>query len=199
MKKVWFITGASQGLGLALTKELLTQGYRVAATSRRKERLVEALGNPTDAFLPLECDLLDEDSIRRTVTTTVAHFGQLDVIVNNAGYGLLGALEEVSDAEARQNFDVNVFGTLNIIRHALPYLRKQHSGHFFNIASVGGFSGGFPGFGVYCATKFAVHGFTEALSEEVKPFGIAATVVSPGYFRTNFLSKSSLTVAENVH
>ena len=131
------------------------------------------------------------------IAATISRFGQIDVVVNNAGYGLTGGLEELSDQEARENFDVNVFGSLNVIRQVLPHLREQQSGHIINIASIGGFTGSFPGFGIYCATKFAVHGFTESLAAEVKPFGIHATVVSPGYFRTNFLMPDSLAVPKN--
>jgi NAD(P)-dependent dehydrogenase (short-subunit alcohol dehydrogenase family) len=195
--KVWYITGASKGLGLALTKKLLQQGYRVAATSRNKEELKQAVGESSNDFLPLQVDLLDENSVQHSIDKTIDWFGNIDVIVNNAGYGLLGALEELTDAESRANFDVNVFGSLNVIRKAMPYLRAQKSGHIFNIASIGGFTGAFPGFGIYCATKFAMHGFTESLAEEAKPFGIHATVVSPGYFRTNFLADSSLSVPKN--
>ena len=195
--KVWYITGASKGLGLALTKKLLQQGYRVAATSRNKEELKQAVEESSNNFLPLQVNLLDENSVQQSIAKTIDWFGNLDVVVNNAGYGLLGALEELTDAESRANFDVNVFGSLNVIRKAMPYLRAQKSGHIFNIASVGGFSGAFPGFGIYCATKFAMHGFTESLAEEAKPFGIHATVVSPGYFRTNFLADSSLSVPKN--
>lgn len=195
-QKVWFITGASKGLGLALTKRLLNEGYKVAATSRSLYDLEIAVGNHTN-FLPLAVNIVNEDSVSQAIEKTVNHFGQIDVVVNNAGYGLAGALEELTDAEARQNFDVNVFGSLNVIRYVLPHLRKQESGHIFNIASVGGFTGAFPGFGIYCATKFAVHGLTESLATEVKPFGINATVVSPGYFRTDFLKGSSLNVPQN--
>jgi len=106
-------------------------------------------------------------------------------------------LEELTDSEVRGNFDINVFGSLNVIRQSLPYMRKQQSGHIFNISSVGGFTGGFPGFGIYCATKFAVHGFTESLAHEIKDFGLFATLVMPGYFRTNFLSGTSLNVPKN--
>jgi NAD(P)-dependent dehydrogenase (short-subunit alcohol dehydrogenase family) len=196
-KKVWFVTGASKGLGLSLVKKLLQQGYRVAATSRNRKDLEKAVGADNDAFLPLTVDLNNEGSVEKGIKSTVDHFGSVDVIVNNAGYGLAGALEELSDAEARQNFDINVFGSLNVIRKALPYLRKQQSGYIFNISSIGGFTGAFPGFGIYCATKFAVQGFTESLSTEVAPFGIKVTIVSPGYFRTNFLEDSSLAVPKN--
>lgn len=196
-KKVWFVTGASQGLGLSLVKALLNNGYRVAATSRKLPELEKAVAAGSDVFLPLAVDLKNEGSVEKAIQETVAHFGSIDVVVNNAGYGLAGALEELSDAEARENFDVNVFGSLNVIRKVLPYLRKQQSGHVFNIASIAGFTGGFPGFGIYCATKFAMHGFSESLAAEVKPFGIKVTIVSPGYFRTNFLESSSLSLPKN--
>lgn len=195
--KVWYVTGASQGLGLALVKKLLTEGYRVAATSRQVTELAKAVGADKTSFLPLAVNLTDETSVKKSIADTVNHFGAIDVIVNNAGYGLAGALEELTDAEARANFDVNVFGTLNVLRHALPYLREQRSGHIFNIASVGGFTGGFPGFGIYCATKFAVHGLTESLAYEIKEFGLYATLVLPGYFRTNFLTSSSLSLPQH--
>jgi len=193
--KVWFVTGASKGLGLSLVQQLLVQGYAVAATSRSKEDLKNAVGNHAN-FLPLAVDINSEASIQKAIDETVVRFGQLDIVVNNAGYGLAGGLEELSDAEARKNFDVNVFGTLNVIRRVMPYLRAQESGHIFNISSIGGFIGTFPGFGIYCATKFAVEGLTEALSAEIKSFGIHATVVAPGYFRTQFLSTGSLVVPE---
>lgn len=195
--KVWYITGASRGLGLALVKELLQQGYKVAATSRNKQELIQAVENASNDFLPLQVNLLDENSVQASIAKTKDWFGNIDVVVNNAGYGLSGALEELSDTETRANFDVNVFGSLNVIRKVMPLLRAQQSGHIFNIASIGGFTGAFPGFGIYCATKFAVHGFTESLAEEAKPFGIYATVVSPGYFRTNFLTDSSLSLPKN--
>lgn len=195
-KKVWFITGASKGLGLEFVKQLLAKGNYVAATSRNKAQLLAAAGEHEN-LLPLEVDLTSENSVEQAVKATVQKFGQLDNVVNNAGYGLLGAVEELTDKEARQNFEVNVFGTLNVIRKALPYLREQKSGHIFNISSVGGFIGNFPGFGIYCATKFAVNGFTEALSEEVKDFNINVTLVLPGYFRTNFLNSDSLAATQN--
>ncbi|RYY57851.1 MAG: SDR family oxidoreductase [Chitinophagaceae bacterium] len=192
--QVWYITGASKGLGLVLAKRLLKEGHRVAATSRKLDDLMKAIGNKSGSFLPLQVDLINEPSVQASIDAALEHFGQIDVVVNNAGYGLIGALEELSDAESRINFDVNVFGTLNVLRAVLPSLRKQRAGRIFNIASIGGFAGGYPGFGIYCATKFAVHGFTEALAVEAKEFNIQATVVSPGYFRTNFLEAGSLAV-----
>ncbi|THU41482.1 SDR family oxidoreductase [Niastella caeni] len=194
--KIWFVTGASKGLGLALVKKLLKEGYCVAATSRNIKELQKAVDAGREVFLPLSVDLKNESSVEKGIQETVAHFGSVDVVVNNAGYGLTGSLEELSDEEVRQNFDINVFGVLNVIRKVLPYMRKQKSGHFFNIASIGGFIGSFPGFGSYTATKFAMHGFSESLAAEVKPFGITVSIVSPGYFRTEFLD-ASLGVPKN--
>ncbi|MHA4896830.1 SDR family oxidoreductase [Pedobacter sp. PWIIR3] len=191
-RKTWFITGASKGLGLTLTKKLLEQGYNVAATSRTVDVLKSAVATETANFLPLAMNIVDEENVKKALWQAIAHFGSIDVVVNNAGYGLMGGLEELSDEEARTNFDVNVFGSLNVIRQALPQLRLQRNGHIFNISSIGGFTGGFPAFGIYCATKFAVHGFTESLSHEVKPFGINVSLVMPGYFRTNFLDEGSI-------
>lgn len=191
-KKVWFVTGASKGLGLTLVKKLLQNGYCVVATTRNAQSLMEEIGHSSEAFLPLEVNLTDNNDVQRAVEKGIAHFGKIDVVVNNAGYGQIGTLEELTDEEARENFDVNVFGALNVIRNAMPYLRSQKSGTIFNISSVGGLFGGFAGWGIYCATKFAMAGFTEALAEEAKAFGVNVTVVYPGYFRTGFLTKGSV-------
>jgi len=196
-QNIWFVTGASKGLGLTLVKRLLSEGYKVAATSRNINELENAVGVTSDAFLPLAVNIKSEESVQEAIAKTISTFGKIDVVVNNAGYGMLGGLEETTDQEARDNFDVNVFGSLNIIRKVLPYLRAQQSGHIINISSIGGFVGGYPGFGIYCATKFAVNGFSEALDAEVKPFGIKVTIVEPGYFRTNFLSEGSLITPKN--
>ncbi|PAC29275.1 oxidoreductase [Flectobacillus sp. BAB-3569] len=196
-EKVWFVTGASKGLGLALVKQLLQAGYKVVATTRSIPALNAELSFGLEQLLPLEVNLTDSLDVKLAIEKSIAHFGKIDVIVNNAGYGQLGTIEELTDEEARQNFDVNVFGVLNVIRHAMPYLRAQQSGHIFNIASVGGYVGGFAGWGVYCSTKFAMAGFTEALAEEVKEFGVKVTLVYPGYFRTDFLSKGSLRIPQN--
>ncbi len=195
-KKVWFVTGASKGLGLALVQKLLAEGYKVAATSRSLKSFDNSI-ETSENFLPLEMDLLDENNVKKAISETVTKFGRVDVIVNNAGYGQLGTLEELTDVESRKNFDTNVFGSLNMIRQAMPYLRQQKSGYIINVASIGGITGAFPGWGVYCATKFAVAGFTESLAYEVAEFGINATVVYPGYFRTNFLDSGSMTLPEN--
>jgi len=195
-QKVWFVTGASKGLGLSLVKQLLDKGYYVAATSRNIADLENAVGK-NESFLPLAVNITDEQSVTSAISQTISRFGKIDVVVNNAGYGMVGSLEELSDTEARANFDVNVFGSLNVIRAVMPHLREQKSGHIFNVSSIGGFTGNFPGFGIYCATKFAVQGFTESLAAEIKAFGIKATIVSPGYFRTNFLNPDSLSVPKN--
>ncbi|RPE13114.1 SDR family oxidoreductase [Chitinophaga lutea] len=195
-QKVWYVTGASQGFGLILVKKLLQQGYKVAATSRKASSLTEAIGKHEN-FLPLQTDVADEQSVQQSIRETVKTFGTIDAVVNNAGYGLLGTLEELSDEEVRGNFNVNVFGPLNVIRHAMPVLRSQRSGIIFNISSIAGFTGSFPGFGSYCATKFALEGLSESLAAEAAPFGIKVVIVSPGYFRTNFLASGSLAVPSN--
>lgn len=196
-KKVWFVTGASKGLGLALVKELLSEDFHVAATSRNLQSLIKEIGEKSEAFLPIEMDVTDNEDVKNAISKSVEHFGKVDVVVNNAGYGQTGALEELTDAECRKNFDVNVFGTLNVIRNIMPYLREQKSGHIFNISSVGGFTADFPGWGIYSATKFAVSALSESLAAETASFGIKVTNVYPGYFRTNFLSQESLTTPEN--
>lgn len=190
--RVWFVTGASKGLGLVLVRELLARGYRVAATSRSVAELTRRGGPASEQFLPLEVELTREQSVTDAVAASLKHFGRLDVVVNNAGYGQLGTVEEVTDDEARRNYDVNVFGTLNVLRAALPRLREQRSGHVFNISSIGGLVGGFSGWGIYCSTKFAVAGLTEALHADLAPFGVKVTLVYPGYFRTDFLTSDSV-------
>lgn len=196
MKKVWYVTGASKGLGLSLVKELLSEGYRVAATSRNANELEREIGSNSN-FLPLGVEITSEASVRDSIDKALKKFGTIDVVVNNAGYGQLGTLEETTDAEARENFDVNVFGTLNVIRSVMPHFRQRKSGHIINISSIAGFLGGFPGWGIYNATKFAVAGLTEALAVEAKSHGVTATIVYPGYFKTNFLKKGSLRLAKN--
>ena len=194
--QVWFITGASKGFGLELVGQLLQQGHRVAATSRDVAELRRAVGIESADFLPMAVDLTTENSVGEAVQATVGQFGRIDVVVNNAGYGQLGSLEELTNDEARANFEVNVFGTLNVIRQVMPQLRKQQSGHILNLSSIAGITGNFPGWGIYCATKFAVEGLSESLAAEVAPFGIKVTIVEPGYFRTEFLASGSLRVPE---
>ncbi|HEY4290901.1 MAG TPA: SDR family oxidoreductase [Puia sp.] len=193
--KVWYVTGASQGWGLILVKRLLEQGHRVAATSRKISTLTEAVGpEAKDRFLPLAVDLNNLDSIGASIENTLAAFGQIDVVVNNAGYGMDGAVEE-TDATAIQNiFNVNVLATINVVKSVLPTLRNQRSGYIINMGSVAGFVGA-PGWSVYSATKAAVAAFSEVLLLDVKEFGIRVTVVEPAGFRTGFLTENSLAVA----
>ena len=188
----WFVTGASRGLGLELVKQLLQRGDHVAATTRSTERLVDALvGIDTTLLLPLELDLADEAAVAGAVREVTRRFGGLDVVVNNAGYGFLAAVEEISDAEAREMFDVQIFGVLNVLRAALPVLRANASGHVINVSSILGLLA-FPGWGLYSAGKFALEGLTESLAAEVADHGIAVTIVEPGYMRTDFLRPESL-------
>jgi len=190
--KVWYVTGASQGLGLTLVKKLLEQGYRVAATSRNAHTLSQAVGLiDKDRFLPLAVDLNNLDCIDESIKQTLAAFGQIDVLVNNAGYGMAGTVEEITEQDIRNIFNVNVFATIDVVKSVLPIMRRQKSGYIINIGSVAGFVGA-PGWSVYSATKAALAAFSEVIAQDVKEFGIKVTVVEPSGFRTGFLTKNSL-------
>lgn len=193
-QKVWYVTGASKGLGLTLVKLLLTKGNKVAATSRNSGAFDELLTTYPERLLPLTVDLSSDESVKKSVSQTISKFGTLDVLVNNAGYSLVGSMEELSDQEFRETIDVNLFGTVNTIRAAMPYFREQKAGHFINISSNAGYIG-FANASSYNAAKFAVVGISEALAEETKPFGIKVTVVAPGQFKTSFMD--SLAFAKN--
>ncbi len=195
-KKVWFITGASKGMGLEVAKTVLANGDKVVATSRNLAEQIKNIGEASENFLPLKVDITNEDEVKSAVEKGVATFGNIDVVLNNAGYYLVGSVEEISDEEFRKTIDVNVFGMANVIRQTMPYLRKQQSGHIINISSSMGYIG-YAKTGSYNASKFAVIGLSEALAQEAKPFGIHVTVVAPGMFRTNFMSDTTLTVAQN--
>jgi NAD(P)-dependent dehydrogenase (short-subunit alcohol dehydrogenase family) len=195
-KKVWFVTGASKGLGLSLIKLLLETGNKVAATSRKAEDIDNAIRDNKENLLALTVDITDESSVIDAIDKTVAHFGQLDVVVNNAGYSIYGSVEVLSNEEFRKTIDVNLFGTVNVIRAVMPYFRKQRSGYIFNISSVAGYKG-FGNSPSYAAGKFAVIGLSESLAEEVKQFGVKVTVVAPGFFRTSFLDKGEELVSKN--
>jgi NAD(P)-dependent dehydrogenase (short-subunit alcohol dehydrogenase family) len=194
--RTWFITGASKGVGQKLVHHLLEQGHRVAATSRTAASLTEAFGQASDDFLPLEVDLTSEQSIRQAIEKSVQTFGAIDVVVNNAGYAQQGTVEALSDGVLRENFEVNFFAPMAVMRHALPHLRRQRSGHIINISSIVGHQGGYAGWGSYVASKFALAGLTESLAAEVAELGIRATVVYPGPVRTDFLSSGALAVAK---
>ncbi len=189
-EKVWFITGASRGFGLLTAKKALERGDFVVATARDPHTVVAALGAHAN-LLAVRLDVKLEAQAITAARQAVARFGRIDVLVNNAGYGLLGAVEEANGEEIRALYETNVFGLLNVTRAVLPVMRKQGGGHVMNISSVGGYSA-YAGWGVYGSTKFAVEGLSEAMSMELAPLGIAVTVVEPGFFRTDFLDASSL-------
>jgi NAD(P)-dependent dehydrogenase (short-subunit alcohol dehydrogenase family) len=195
-KRVWLITGAARGIGARIAEAALANGDAVVATSRDAASVQRRFG-ATEALLPLALDVTDEAQAAQAVEAALARFGRIDVLVNNAGFGLLGAVEEATADEVRRLYETNVFGLLNVTRAVLPAMRQRRSGHVINISSLGGYQSG-PGFGVYCSTKFAVEGLTEALHGELAPLGIHATVVEPGYFRTEFLEGNSLTVSPRV-
>lgn len=195
-QKVWFITGASKGIGLALTNYLLSQGYAVAATSRSVASLENAITVSPQSLLPLEVDITKDNEVKSAIEKTVERFGKIDVVVNNAGYSLVGSMEEMTDAEFRQTMDVNLFAAVNVLRNAIPYLRAQQSGHIINISSNAGYVG-FANATSYNAAKFGLIGISEALFEELKPFNIKVTVVAPGQFRTNFMDSGSMQYVQN--
>lgn len=195
-KRVWFITGAARGIGARIAEAALAQGDAVVATSRDAAPLQRRFG-AQPGLLALALDVTSEAQAAAAAEAALARFGRIDVLVNNAGYGLLGAVEEASADEVRRLYDTNVFGLLNVTRAVLPSMRAHRRGHVINISSLGGYRSG-AGFGVYCSTKFAVEGLTEALHAELQPLGIHATVVEPGYFRTEFLEGSSLAVSPRV-
>jgi NAD(P)-dependent dehydrogenase (short-subunit alcohol dehydrogenase family) len=181
---------------LEITRAVLAAGDKVVATVRRNPGALAGELNHQNLHVAV-LDVTDEAQTRAAVAEALARFGRIDVLVNNAGYGILGAVEEASDGDVRRNYETNVFGLLNVTRAVLPHLRRQRSGHVINITSVGGLSAS-PGWGLYGSTKFAVEGITEALAKELAPLGIFATAVEPGYFRTDFLDAGSLDRAGTV-
>lgn len=189
----WFITGGSRGLGLEIARAALNGGDSVVVAARDPRKLPDELRRH-DRVLGVALDVTRSEDITAAVETAVERFGRIDVLVNNAGRGLLGALEEITDAEARSLFDLNVFGLINVTRAVLPAMRTAGSGKIVNIGSRSGFEGE-PGVSMYSASKFAVAGIGEALAVELEPFGIQSMVVEPGVFRTDFLDASSLSTA----
>lgn len=183
--KVWFVTGTSSGFGRVWTEAALKRGDRVAATARNVGELDELVKAYGDAILALPLDVTDRDAVFAAVGQAHQHFGRLDVIVSNAGYGYMGAIEELEAEQAKASFDTNVFGTLWVIQAALPILRAQASGHILTVSSIGGVIA-FPTGGTYTATKFAVEAMSEALATEVAAFGIKVTIIEPGHFTTGF-------------
>jgi len=189
--RTWFVTGASRGLGAAIVRAALDVGDRVVATARRREALVENFGADDDNLLSVALDVTRPDQVQAAVDAALARFGRIDVLVNNAGYGHLSMFEESTPEDVQTQFDTNVFGLMHVTRAVLPAMRAQRLGRIFNVSSVGGIVGGESGT-LYCTSKFAVEGFTESLAAEVRRFGIHATVVEPGFFRTDFLEPTSV-------
>lgn len=191
-QKVWIITGASKGLGMEMVRYLLTQDQLVVATTRDRGRFDQLLSSSVGLEV-LQLDLKNEEAVRRAMEDVHARYRRIDVLVNNAGYGFLGAVEEANQEEIEDVMAVNCYSQLRMLRHVLPYMRAAGSGHIINLSSISGITAA-PGFGIYNASKFAVEGFSEALSQELAGSGIRVTIVEPGAFRTSFLD-SSIAVA----
>ena len=194
MKKTWFITGASRGFGRVWTEAALTRGDQVVATARDVGSVAGLEERFGEAVLPLTLDVTDPKQVQQAVTQAHAHFGRLDVILNNAGYSLVGTAEEASVEEVRAVFDANYFGALRVIQAALPLLRQQGSGHLVGVSSSLGIVA-MPLIGFYCATKWAFEALHESLAQEVKPFGVKVTLIEPGAYATEFGSPASLKMA----
>jgi NAD(P)-dependent dehydrogenase (short-subunit alcohol dehydrogenase family) len=196
MKKVWFITGSSRGLGRSLTEAVLAKGDQVAATARNPEQLKDLVEKYPDQIYAIKLDVTQHEQVYNAVADVVAHFGKIDVLVNNAGFGIIGAAEAFTDEQVRSQLETNLYAPIEVTRAVLPYMRKQRSGRILQISSVGGRSGN-PGLTMYQAAKFGLGGFSEALAKEVAPLGILVTCVEPGGFRTDWAG-ASMTYARQV-
>jgi NAD(P)-dependent dehydrogenase (short-subunit alcohol dehydrogenase family) len=196
MPKTWFITGASRGFGREWTIAALERGDTVAATARETATLDDLVERFGDQILPIRLDVTDRDAVFAAVREAHDRFGGLDVVVNNAGYGQFGMIEEISEAEARAQFDTNVFGALFVTQAALPYLRAQGSGHILQVSSIGGISA-FPNIGIYNASKWALEAFSQSLAAEVADFGIKVTIIEPGAYSTDWGGASAKQATPN--
>jgi len=194
MSKIWFITGAGRGFGREFTKAALSRGDKVAATVRKASALDDLVSEHGDALLPLELDVTDRAAVVAAVTRAHDTFGRLDVVVNNAGYGLFGAVEEITDEQLRDQLEVNLFGVLHVTQAVLPVLRAQAAGHIVQISTIGG-QAAFPNLGGYHASKWALEGLTESLAQEVAGFGIKVTLVEPGSYGTDWAGSSAVNAA----
>ena len=190
MSKVWLITGCSTGFGRALATAVLAKGYRAAVAARNTNDVQDIIAGYPDTAIAVKLDVTIADQVKTAVQETIDKFGQIDVLVNNAGIGYFGAIEESEEAEVRRMFEINVFGLAKMTQEVLPHMRKQRSGHILNIASIGGLRS-FPGVGFYNATKYAVDGLSESLAKEVAPLGIKVTVIAPSGFRTDWAGRSA--------
>jgi NAD(P)-dependent dehydrogenase (short-subunit alcohol dehydrogenase family) len=191
-EKVWFITGTSRGFGREWAIAALDRGDKVAATARDTATLADLVDKFGDAILPIKLDVTDRAADFAAVKQAHDHFGRLDVVVNNAGYGQFGFVEELSEQDARDQIETNVFGALWVTQAALPYLREQRSGHIIQVSSIGGIVA-FPNVGIYHASKWALEGFSQALAQEVAPFGVHVTLIEPAGFSTDWSGSSSRT------
>jgi NAD(P)-dependent dehydrogenase (short-subunit alcohol dehydrogenase family) len=192
--RVWFITGTSTGFGRLLAEEVLKSGGKVIATARDRHKIADLVDQYPSTAKAFALDVTNQSQIETVAAEAITHFGHIDVLVNNAGYGIAGALEEATEAEYMPVFNTNVFGLINVTRAFLPQFRKQRSGNILNLSSIAGLSGG-AGWGFYNTTKFAVEGFSEALAAELAPLGVHVTVIEPGPFRTDFLGRSGVEAA----
>jgi NAD(P)-dependent dehydrogenase (short-subunit alcohol dehydrogenase family) len=196
MTKIWFITGSSRGLGRNLTEAVLASGDKVAATARNTEALNDLVNQYPGQVFPIQLDVTNYPQVHKAVADAVAHFGKIDVLVNNAGFGIIGAAEAFTDEQVRSQLETNLYAPIEVTRAVLPYMRKQRSGRILQISSVGGRVGN-PGLSMYQAAKFGLGGFTEALAKEVASLGIFVTSVEPGGFRTDWAG-ASMTYAEPI-
>ncbi len=184
-KTVWFITGASSGFGKALTEYAVSKGYYVVATARRQAKLKALANEFPEQILPIKMDVTNRDEVKLAIEKTISELGHIDTLINNAGYGIVGALEETPQKEFRNQMETNFFGAINVTQEALPHMRKKGKGAIVNMSSMGG-NMSFGGFSAYSASKFALEGASEALAQEIAPFGIKTMIVEPGAFRTEF-------------
>lgn len=190
MGKVWFITGCSTGFGRELAKQVLANGNQAAVASRKTQDVEDIVKDHSETAVAVKLDVTNSEEIKSAVKQITERFGRIDVLVNNAGIGYFGAIEESEEQEIRRMFDINFFGLANVTKEVLPIMRKQRSGNIVHIASIGGLVS-FPGVGFYNATKYAVDGYSESLSKETAPLGIKVTVVAPSGFRTDWAGRSA--------
>jgi NAD(P)-dependent dehydrogenase (short-subunit alcohol dehydrogenase family) len=187
--KIWFLTGSSSGFGRSLAVHILAAGHRLIATARNPAQLADLVEQYPNTCRTMALDITNAEQVKDVIQKAAQAWGRLDVVVNNAGYGLVGALEEYDDAQIERNFDTNFFGPLRVMRAALPILRSQKSGHIINLSAIAGFSNEL-GFSIYGAAKFALEGASESLAGEVRHLGIKVTLILPGPFRTDFINRS---------
>lgn len=196
MAKIWFITGASKGFGREWAETALERGDKVAGTARRLDTLDDLVEKYNDTFLPIQLDVTDKDADFAAVQKAAEHFGELDIVINNAGYGHFGMIEELTEDEVRAQLETNLFGALWVTQAALPIMRRQGSGHIIQVSSIGGISA-FPTVGVYHASKWALEGFSQSLAQEVAGFGINVTLIEPGGFSTDWSGPSATHSEQN--